>query len=173
MIRKTLLAAAIAGLALQAQAANVVINIGSDAFDAGSLAGQKLTGTFSFDDTALTAATEWLPLSSFSFTLDSQTYTIGSDVLGGDPNFAPRVLFIGGAVLGLEASVDATDKTIGFVPGFDLGGSYVFALGANPSPVDYGTATLTFTAAVPEPESYALMLGGLGVVGWLARRRKA
>lgn len=29
------------------------------------------------------------------------------------------------------------------------------------------------TPPIPEPETYALMLGGLGVVGWMARRRKA
>jgi len=28
-------------------------------------------------------------------------------------------------------------------------------------------------SAVPEPQAYALMLGGLGLVGWMARRRKA
>jgi hypothetical protein len=42
---------------------------------------------------------------------------------------------------------------------------------------DYDDHTFSFThiveAPVPEPSTYALMLGGLGVVGFLARRRKA
>ena len=37
---------------------------------------------------------------------------------------------------------------------------------------DVGTATLTATA-VPEPETYAMMLAGLGVMGFLSRRRRA
>lgn len=36
-----------------------------------------------------------------------------------------------------------------------------------------GSYTLTISAAVPEPTTYALLLGGLGVVGFVARRRKS
>ena len=34
------------------------------------------------------------------------------------------------------------------------------------------TASVT-VGAIPEPETYALMLAGLGLVGWMARRRRA
>lgn len=33
--------------------------------------------------------------------------------------------------------------------------------------------TLTITAAVPEPETYAMMMAGLGLVGWMSRRRRS
>ena len=36
-----------------------------------------------------------------------------------------------------------------------------------------GAVMLSPTAPVPEPETYGMMLAGLGVVGFLARRRKA
>jgi hypothetical protein len=34
----------------------------------------------------------------------------------------------------------------------------------------YSNGTVSVTA-VPEPETYAMMLAGLGLVGWSARRR--
>jgi len=37
--------------------------------------------------------------------------------------------------------------------------------------VQQGGGTVNFAAPVPEPETYALLLGGLGVIGFLARRR--
>jgi hypothetical protein len=35
-----------------------------------------------------------------------------------------------------------------------------------------GSGTADVAAPVPEPETYALMLAGLGVLGWASRRRK-
>ncbi len=32
---------------------------------------------------------------------------------------------------------------------------------------------ISVTAAVPEPETYAMLLAGLGLMGFIARRRKA
>jgi hypothetical protein len=37
----------------------------------------------------------------------------------------------------------------------------------------YGTVIYTFAAPVPEPETYAMLLAGLGLVGFAARRRKS
>ncbi len=65
-----------------------------------------------------------------------------------------------------------------FVPGltFSLAAGKVVVdwLGTDTGPHDYVAVFNVGTApAVPEPETYALMLAGLGIVGFMARRRKA
>jgi len=60
-----------------------------------------------------------------------------------------------------------------------LGNSYQYVLGYNDSA---GSATLgdwddfvigvNFTTQVPEPEVYGMMVAGLGLLGWVGRRRK-
>ena len=49
-------------------------------------------------------------------------------------------------------------------------GSFVAVGGVSQAP-DAGALAPTVAAPVPEPETYALLLAGLGVVGWAARRR--
>ena len=55
------------------------------------------------------------------------------------------------------------------VAGFDSGTSYVNIHNAQFP----GGEIRGFLHAVPEPETYALMLAGLGVLGWAARRKAA
>lgn len=54
--------------------------------------------------------------------------------------------------------------------GVDWNGQAYFT--GQPSADPFGNS-VTFTAAVPEPSEYALMLAGLGLMGWTARRRRA
>ena len=67
-------------------------------------------------------------------------------------------------VTGIEASaaLDPADVTA-FVTGLTFSGSGLFTGTQTPITLD--------VAAVPEPETYALMLLGLGCVGWRLRRR--
>ena len=51
--------------------------------------------------------------------------------------------------------------------------TYFFEVtGSVPTPFESGYYTFAAVAAVPEPQTVALMLGGLGFVGWVAARRR-
>lgn len=58
---------------------------------------------------------------------------------------------------------------------FDGGNSpydFIIAYGDGTGDQDFDDMVLGVTAAIPEPETYALLLAGLGVVGFVARRRR-
>ena len=67
----------------------------------------------------------------------------------------------------------ATTSFVGFVSNGTISSVQVFVGTAGTgTPEVWPTINdLTIAAAIPEPESYALMLAGLGLVGFLARRR--
>ena len=96
----------------------------------------------------------------------------GTPVSGGgwDFNFAGGTCggCVANAIYGFETSVGAAaalgdlhqSLTVNFIRGSGPSDDWIFRQDTDG------------VAAVPEPETYALMLAGLGVIGWVGRRRR-
>ncbi|HSC65032.1 MAG TPA: PEP-CTERM sorting domain-containing protein [Caldimonas sp.] len=98
---------------------------------------------------------------NFTFADLFQGTTVGN---GGNPGSD----FTSYAVLGTFAGAVFTPAT--------LGGAYDLIIGFNDGlrvDADYDDMVIGLrVAAIPEPETYALLLAGLGAVGFIARRRQ-
>lgn len=164
-IRSTALAALLLAALPAAQAATQQYSF-SGMLESGLHAGQSFSGNFSFDDAGLSNIdSEWLSVSALSLSFLNQTFTLAHAA-------APvEVGYFNGAFVGLSYTVDSSEPKFSLIAGYD---------NVNQSFIAYDTALAgasgtgnVIYAAVPEPESYALMLAGLGLVGGIARRRAA
>lgn len=161
-LRNTLMAALLVAV-MPAQAAIQNWNYGGT-FDSGVYVDESFSGSFSFDDAALTnLGEEWISLSSIHLSVLGEQY-------GGQQLSAPaEVFFLDGALIGVGASFNAVPPQFTLVAGtFDRSESF---LAYSPAAGFEGAGSISFTAAVPEPETYGMLLAGLGMIGFMARRR--
>lgn len=166
-VLNSLVIAALIGAAVPAQAAIQEFDF-SGAMDSGYYDGQSFAGNFSFDDAALTSiGEEYIDVSSLSFDFLSTVFSESDYVYD-----APSVAFYDGEFLGLSWDVDSTypDVAFSFIPGFfDASDAYV----AYDTGLGLSGAGDVIYAPVPEADTYAMLLAGLGLLGFAARRRNA
>lgn len=157
MIRKTTLALAALTLAGAAQAGTFYITGSLD--DAPFTA---LTGTLSFDDAVVAAGgfDGQFALTSLTFNFGGETFTLAQAT-------DPYVQFEGGQITGPNALFSTQSGGTLALQSFFGSSNFTYSIGGNDH---LGTLAIS---AVPEPEGWALMLGGLGAVSLIARRRKA
>lgn len=127
-----------------------------------SVAAQSMTVQYGFGS-SFASVTTWSDLSSLTFT--SPTFTNTGNGAALDGNAAANRSALTGRVESLNWKADET-LWVRWAERNNVGNDHALA-------IDNVAFSATTVSAVPEPQTYALMLGGLGLVGWMARRRKA
>ena len=135
--------------------AGAVFTIGANAYNFTDTYNFSVVGT---PTTAGTAVTVDLDLVSFGFHISNLKLDLFS---------AGNVWLDGDLVTGANDASVSVDSVL-------TAGNYYFKLRGFADGVNTNQGIYTFTAAaVPEAETYAMMLAGLGLVGFMARRRSS
>ena len=156
-------------LLLGATSAQAAINTYtfSGTLDSGVFNGETFSGQLSFDDATLTGmGNEYQAVDTLNLNFHGQAYTQANAVA------VPGAAYADGTFLGLSFTVESSDPTFSLIPGFSSVAEAYF--GYAPSAGNSGFGSVTYTLVpVPEPETYAMLLAGLGLVGWAARRNRS
>ena len=163
IFRSTALAALLLAALPAAQAAIQSYDF-SGTLDSGFYNGQSFAGSFSFDDAALLGSdSEWLSVNHLSMSFLGATFTLANAA-------APtEVAYFNGTFLGLSYTVESGDPKFSLIAGYDNVSQSFLAYDTVHG--TSGAGSISYTAAVPEPESYAMFLAGLGLMGLTVRRR--
>jgi PEP-CTERM motif len=126
-------------------------------------------GNYDFQPLATLSQT-FSDLSGSSYTVNFSAYDGGAN--GGDPNAYLQVS-AGGQSVTLNDTVAGPFQPYNFT--FTGAGSDSLSISAQTNPSEWYVTNVSVNgavAAVPEPETYAMLLAGLGLIGFIAYRRK-
>lgn len=182
-VRKAAAVAVLASAASGAMAAELVTNgdfaagatgwtqTGID-FGTGAAVFNSNPDSLSRTFTGLVAGTEL----DFSFLYDKIGSNAGNYLLYNlsfsSDNFVNSSSLIGGSVSFTDSQGDAPITHLNLVLASAGDVRVAFSRGNPNRSFSVDNVSLVATAPVPEPETYAMMLAGLGAVGFMARRRK-
>lgn len=163
---KNLVIAALFSTVLPAQAAVQSYSF-NGVMDSGFYNGEVYTGSFSFDDATIdNTGLDIASLINLNMDFLNSNFNLASSV------GMPDVSFQDGSFLGLSWNVESSipDFALTFVAGSnDTSDAFV----AYDTTLGLSGAGNVIYAPVPEADSYAMFLAGLGLLGFVARRRKA
>ena len=136
----------------------------SGTLDSGVFIGETFLGQFNFNDAALTGlGTEYVNVDTLKLNFHGQTYTQV------DAAAATEVTFQDGNFLGLGFTVLSSDPAFSFITGLTDVAEASFAYEPSVGTAGFGSVTYTLVP-VPEPETYAMFLAGLGLLGFIVRK---
>ena len=137
----------------------------SGTLDSGSYAGQSYSGQFSFDDSI---GTGYADLNSFSMIFLGTSFNLANALAG-----SAAASLADGALLGVSYSFEGSALGFSLVEGFSNASESFLAYDvlSNGLVVDgmSGAGSVIY-APVPEPQSYAMLLAGLGLLAFASRR---